>query len=251
MPTETILDQLTARLDPDTNQVVLSSADPLLAGWSQVLDPYTQYEKRIRDILNPEDVHSLEEAVLQFEASKAQTTAYKDGLMISKLPLLQETMIPLLEVVEPELYIGLDMIDHEVVSLYGNEEEKLHFVSTFFRRADATVFDFAQADLSNLPANAKRDYGTSVALSFMRNPNLQYLVLNNYAKQSQHKRSDHPAVYSNMLEQILDHIKMFKSVNKRLILAEGIKGVPSDLDITFNGNGSFIIDDVVIPLYVK
>lgn len=248
-----------ARIRLSDGNIVLRSDDPLMLGWEAILPPDSAAALLLKEQLAPEQVDGerfIEDLVEGFLASGASAVSYAPGIIIQSQPFsVNRSVIPLASFPHAGsgAYVGLETKGTAVIDIQGNGESgRSSLVARMMSGVEVSVtHDFATVDLSSLPASTKRNYGESVVLSFLRNSTLRYLVLDHYSPLSASKRHYHPAVYNDMLKQILNMRSVIADSDKTLVMVEGAESIPSHLTtITIElveGKG-YRIGDIYFPL---
>lgn len=237
------------------NSVVLSSGDPLMEDWESVVEQGSIADLKLRKALAPDaERHSIDELVEDFLLSGASYLAYESGVSMSLKPFPRNGNVIELRAYHgsmKKVYVGLDLNDIAVLAIDGvHGSGRSTFVKDFFPRDITSVVDFAKIDFTSLSPSTRKDYGNSVALSFVRNTNLRYLVIDHFTPSSANKRKHHPALYHDMLMQIVDSVSMFRSLGKVLVLAEAASDLATDRTIVLSdekGQYRFSMGDVVFP----
>lgn len=226
-------------------------------GWESPLTPGSLPEMKLRQILTPVSTRiTVDHLVNEFLLSGASYLSYKSGITLSLEPFAEEkySMVRICEYKDSTspVYVGLDLSSCTTVRIDGNESSgKSTFALNFFPKDVTSRVDFAKVDFSSLSSSTKKDYGNSVAMAFIRNPNLKYLIIDHFSHAAATKRKYHPALYFDMLSQIMESLNMFKDYGKILVMAEVDRTISSDVTIELGKDllkREFLINDVAFPM---
>lgn len=248
---------VTARIRHTDNAVVISSKDPLMEDWESIITPGTLSDLKLRKLLIPIDKRKkVNDLIETFLLSGAKHISYESGVTLSSSPFPENsdniiTLQPPTKTGNP-VYMGIDFSEASVIGIAGEGQSgRSAFVRDFFPSEITSIVDFAKVDFDELSPTTRKDYGNSIALSFLRNPNIKYLIIDHFSISTAAKRKHHPAFYHDILEQIVDQVSIFRSLGKALVLAEFSKEPNVDTVIQLGNdqsNRNFAIDNVVFPL---
>lgn len=234
--------------------VVLTSGDPLMEDWEAVVPKGSMADLKLRKALAP---HNENKAILDlvedFLASEASSTSYPSGLVFGTKSFTGSNStigIGIHQGGTTPVHYGLSLRGTDIISIRGAKGSgRTTFTRQFFPNDVTSFIDFATVDFDQLSPSARKEYGHSIALSFQRNPNLRYLVLDHYSQSTSLKRKHHPAFYHDMMEQILGNARIFAQLGKTLILAEGHpeRIINRVVDMTGNGDYGFCIGGIEFP----
>lgn len=250
------IENIFARFSMVDNRVILTSTDPLLEDWQAFVPEGTLADLKLRSKLHPNDEsRTISGLVDEFLQSKATTSSYDSGLTLGLKPLPSRNgkmiSIKISMASVTSVYVGIDFSNTNIIMLNGGVGTgKTTFAKSVFPSEISSYIDFSTVDFSLLSPSIRKDYGNSVALSFARNPNLKYLILDHFGNSSTNKRKNHPAIYHDMYMQILDMESEFASMGKTIVLAEEAEISQPTMNIDFNyedGWYSYSLGGIVFP----
>lgn len=245
---------LVAHYDQYQDLFFLTSNEPGFENWESIVDENDKVTlQTLRNLFFPETKQTiLSELIEQFLASDAKKIEYSSNLVLSKSPLSgNPKMISLDKLVSPlssyGVFIGINFQDIHLMNINGpSESGRTHLTQMLFADQPASKIDFAGLNLEWIPPHMKKDYGKILMETFFNDSSMKYLLIDHYSSESLPKRKDHPAVYHNIYEQILDLSDQLKRHDKTLILIEGNHELPVDATITLNEDRSFSMGNILL-----
>ncbi len=226
------------------NTVHLSSTNPLLKDLDFVVPRNSVAEQNILTVFRKEGIleKNIEDIVDSFITSEMDYAAYGSGLIFDtsmnskNKPFFLEVLSATIN--DRNLFVGLDM--REVALLYLDGDRgygKTTFIRKVLPSNMTSVVDFTRVDFKALLPSARKSYGDSLVYSFLNDKNSRYFVVENFT--GVYNLSQHPALYHDMFQQIIESKPLFKNFGKTLVISGGEKerlaDHPPDKTIVFEG----------------